>query len=165
VTDNATPSGTSVAVELLIRLAELYRDPDMQRRATWTLETLAAPLAQHGAAFGHLLGAADLAIHGATEVAIVGDPASPEFRALTSEVAWQYLPALVMAGGAPDDGAGIALLEDRGARGGRATGYVCRQYLCAEPTSDPVRLRSLLDEAARTAKTSDGSIQNSEFRQ
>ena len=155
VTDNATPSGTSLAVELLLRLAELYRHADMQRRATWTLETLAEPLAQHGAAFGHLLGAADLAIHGATEVAIVGNPDSADFKALTAEVAHHYLPALVIAGGAPDDGAGIALLEDRIARDGRATGYVCRQYLCSEPTSDPLRLGALLDEAAKTAKTSD----------
>ncbi len=155
VTDNATPAGTSLAVELLLRLAELFRDADMQRRATWVLETLAAPLAQHGAAFGYLLGAADLAIHGATEVAIVGDPAGEDFRALTAEVARQYLPALVLAGGPPGNGAGVALLEDRVAREGRATGYVCRQYVCAEPTSDPSRLRSLLDEAARTAKAED----------
>jgi uncharacterized protein YyaL (SSP411 family) len=164
VTDNATPSGTSLAVELLLRLAELYRDADLQRRATRTLETLAAPLAQHGAAFGHLLGAADLAIHGATEVAIVGDPASVEFKALTAEVARQYLPALVLAGGTAGDGAGVAFLEDRVARDGRATGYVCRQYVCAEPTSDPRRLASLLDEAARTAKMTDVRIQDSEFR-
>ena len=56
------------------------------------------PLAQQGLAFGHLLGAADLAIHGATEVAVVGDPSAADFRALTAEVARQYLPALVMAG-------------------------------------------------------------------
>jgi hypothetical protein len=152
VTDNATPSGTSLAVELLLRLAELSRDADLRRRATWMLETLAAPLAQHGAAFGHLLGAADLAIHGATEVAVVGDPSAADFRALTAEVARQYLPALVMAGGAAGEGAGVALLEDRVAREGRATGYVCRQYLCSEPTSDPKRLASLLDEAAGTAE-------------
>jgi uncharacterized protein len=155
VTDNATPSGTSMAVELLLRLAELYRDADWQRRATWTLETLAAPLAQHGAAFGYLLGAADLAIHGATEVAIVGEPDSPDFKALTAAVARQYLPALVLAGGRPGAAAGIALLEDRDAREGRATGYVCRQYLCAEPTFDAERLGSLLNEAAQTAKMSD----------
>jgi uncharacterized protein YyaL (SSP411 family) len=151
VTDNATPSGTSLSVELLLRLAELFRDAEMQRRATWMLETLAAPLAQHGAAFGHLLGAADLAIHGATEVAVVGDPGAADFRALTAEVARQYVPALVMAGGAAGEGAGVALLEDRVAREGRATAYVCRQYLCSEPTSDPKRLGSLLDEAAGAA--------------
>ena len=164
VTDNATPSGTSMAVELLLRLAELFRDADMQRRATWTLETLAAPLAQHGAAFGYLLGAADLAIHGATEVAIVGDPTSTDFQALTAEVARLYLPALVLAGGSPGDGDGIALLADREARDDRATGYVCRQYLCAEPTAEPDRLRTLLNEAAQTAKTSDVRIQNSEIQ-
>ena len=164
VTDNATPSGTSMAVELLLRLAELYRDADLRRRATWTLETLAAPLAQHGAAFGYLLGAADLAVHGATEVAIVGEPNSPGFEALIAAVARQYLPALVLAGGTPGAAAGIALLEDRDAREGRATAYVCRQYLCAEPTSDPARLSSLLDEAAQTTKTSDVRIRNSEFR-
>jgi hypothetical protein len=148
VTDNATPAGTSLAVELLLRLAELFRDADVQRRATWVLETLAAPLAQHGAAFGYLLGAADLAIHGATEVAIVGDPKADDFGALTAEVARQYLPALVLAGGAPGDGSGVALLEDRVARDGRATGYVCRQYLCSEPTVDPRRFADLLQESA-----------------
>ena len=40
VTDNATPAGTSLAVELLLRLAELHRDADMLRRATWTLEAV-----------------------------------------------------------------------------------------------------------------------------
>jgi uncharacterized protein YyaL (SSP411 family) len=148
VTDNATPSGTSLAVELLLRLAELFGDADLQRRATRVLEPLAAPMEQHALAFGHLLGTADLAIHGATEVAIVGDPTASDFSALTSEVARHYLPALVMAGGPPNDGDGVALLTDRVAREGRATGYVCRRYVCAEPTSDAQRLGTLLDEAA-----------------
>jgi uncharacterized protein YyaL (SSP411 family) len=165
VTDNATPSGTSLAVELLLRLSELYRDADLQRRATRILEALAVPLEQHAAAFGYLLGAADLAIHGATEVAIVGDPGSADFGALTAEVARHYLPALVLAGGAPSDGAGVALLADRVARDGHATGYVCRQYLCEEPTSDPVRLGSLLEQMATTAKTSDVRRQISDVRE
>jgi uncharacterized protein YyaL (SSP411 family) len=156
VTDNATPAGTSLAVELLLRLAELYRDANLERRATRVLEALAATMEQHALAFGHLLGAADIAIHGATELAIVGDPTSSEFSALSAEVARHYLPALVMAGGPPSDGAGVALLTDRVAREGRATGYVCRQYVCEEPTSDPERLGTLLDMAATTANRSSG---------
>jgi uncharacterized protein YyaL (SSP411 family) len=152
VTDNATPAGNSLAVELLLRLAELFRDTDLRRRATWILETLAEPLAQHGLAFGHLLGAADLAIHGATEVAIVGDLGSSDFGMLSAEVARQYLPALVLAGDSPGGASDIALLEDRVARDGRATAYVCRQYVCSEPTSNAERLRSQLAEAARAAQ-------------
>jgi hypothetical protein len=41
---------------------------------------------------------------------------------------------------------------------------VCRQYLCSEPTSDPARLGSLLEEAVQTAKMADVRIQDSEFR-
>src|SRR5205085_8918940 len=51
VTDNATPSGTSLVAELLARLADLLQDESMRRRATYVLETLAEPMARHPAAF------------------------------------------------------------------------------------------------------------------
>ncbi|OYV69844.1 MAG: thioredoxin domain-containing protein, partial [Gemmatimonadetes bacterium 21-71-4] len=61
VSDNATPSGTSLAVELSLRLAELFGDPEHRRRAERVLASLAEPMARHPLAFGHLLSAADLA--------------------------------------------------------------------------------------------------------
>jgi uncharacterized protein YyaL (SSP411 family) len=149
VTDNAVPSGTSLAVELLLRVAELAHDVDMRRRATAVLETLAEPMARHGLAFGHALGAADLAIHGAVEVALVGAPETPDFRALDREVARHYLPSLVLAAGRPADAPGIALLEERPMREGRATAYVCRHYTCDEPTTDVAALGPQLEAAAR----------------
>ncbi len=149
VTDNAVPSGTSLAVELLLRVAELTHDVDMRRRATAVLETLAEPMARHGLAFGHALGAADLAIHGAVEVALVGARETPDFRALDREVARHYLPSLVLAGGGAADTAGIALLEGRPARDGHATAYVCRQYTCDEPTTDVTTLGRQLEDAAQ----------------
>src|SRR6185503_4241046 len=82
IADNATPSGTSLAVELLVRLAELLHDVDARRRATYVVETLAPAVARYPSAFGHLLGAADMLINGAVEVAIVGDVDSPDFEAL-----------------------------------------------------------------------------------
>ena len=137
VTDNALPSGTSLAVELLLRLAELLHDTDARRRAVWVLESLAEPMARYPLAFGHLLSAAQMEIDGAVEVALVGDPASESFRALEREVSTVYLPSLVLAGGRPEDAAGIALLEHRPMQGGRATAYVCRQYTCDAPTTHP----------------------------
>ena len=99
VTDNATPSGTSLAAELLARLADLLQDETMRRRATYVLETIAEPMVRHPAAFGHALGVADLLVRGAIELAIVGDPASEDFRALTRAAAERYVPSLVLAGG------------------------------------------------------------------
>jgi hypothetical protein len=142
ISDNATPSGTSLAAELLIRLAELYNDADARRRATYVVESLAPAIGRYPLAFGNILGCADMLINGAIEVAIVGDPASDDFRALGRVVAERYLPSLVLAGGAPRSDDSIALLSARDAREGRPTAYVCRNYTCEEPAAT----RALLDE-------------------
>jgi len=147
ITDNATPSGTSLAAELLARLADLLQDESMRRRATYVLETMAEPMARHPAAFGHSLGVADLLVHGAVELAIVGDPAADDFRALTRVAAERYVPALVLAGGTARGSDDIPLLADRTAPGGRATAYVCRNYSCNAPVTDAVLLASQLEEA------------------
>jgi len=148
VTDNAIPSGTSLAVDLLLTLSELRHDPEMRRRATFVIETLASLITQHPGSFGHLLGAADMAVHGAVEVAIAGDRNDRSFKLLEHEVASHYVPSLILAGG-DDAGTGIALMEGREARSGKATAYVCRSYTCDEPATDPAVLANQLEAASR----------------
>jgi len=152
VTDNAVPSGTSLAVDLQLRLAELLGDTARRERAMRVLGSLSEPVARYASAFGHLLGAADMAVHGAVEVALAGDPASDDFRALADAVGGEYVPSLVIAGGAPraDGPVDVALLADKVAQDRRATAYVCRQYLCEEPTTDPSALPAQLERAARS---------------
>ena len=145
-TATATPSGTSLAVELLLRMAELYDDDSMRKRAMAVLESLAAPMAQYAPAFGHLLGAADLAVHGSVQVALVGEPESDPFRELAHEVASHYVPSLVLAGGPVAASAGVALLQDRPALDGRPTAYVCRHYSCELPVTDAAGLGGQLKE-------------------
>ena len=148
VTDNATPSGTSLAAELLARLADLLQDESMRRRATYVLETIAEPMVRHPAAFGHALGVADLLVRGAIELAIVGDPASDDFRALSRAAAERYVPSLVLAGGLVRDEPRIPLLADRSTTDGRATAYVCRNYACDAPVTDAAALSTQLEAAA-----------------
>ena len=152
ITDNAVPSGTSLAVDLLLRLAELSGDGARRERAMRLLNALSEPMARYAPAFGHLLGAADMAVHGAVEVALAGDPAAPDFRALAGAVGAEYVPSLVIAGGPAggDRGVPIAMLVDKPPRGDQATAYVCRQYLCDEPTNDPADLPGQLQRAARS---------------
>jgi len=145
VTDNATPSGTSLAAELLARLAELHHDVDARRRATWIIETQMQTMQRYPSAFGHALAVADMLVHGAVELAIVGDPAAADFRALERVAAERYVPSLVLAGGLPERGAEVALLADRPAREGRATAYVCREYACEAPVTDAMALGAQLD--------------------
>jgi uncharacterized protein YyaL (SSP411 family) len=152
VTDNAMPSGSSLALDLLATLAELTHDADMRRRASFVVETLATPLIRYPSAFGHLLGVADMLTNGAVEVAISGERHDNSFRALEHEVATRYVPSLVLAGGS--ESKSVALLEGREARNGKATAYVCRSYACEEPVSDPVKFGHQLDNAGRISQSS-----------
>ena len=153
VTDNATPSGTSLAVDLLLQLAELQHDSEYRRRAVFTLESLAEPMLRFPTAFGHLLGCADMELYGAIEVALLGSTQSAEFRALERAVAAQYVPSLVLAGGAPGNSHVVKLLDDRPLIDDQPTAYVCRGYACDKPVTDPDALAEQLENASRTGAT------------
>jgi hypothetical protein len=112
-------------------------------RATWLLETIAESMARYPTAFGHALGAADMAVRGAVEVAITGDPGDAAFSSLAREVATRYVPSLVLAGGEARGTDGITLLEGRD--GEEPIAYVCRSYACDAPTDDPAVLGQQLD--------------------
>jgi uncharacterized protein len=151
VTDNATPSGTSLATELLLLLAELQQDTEYRRRAVFALESLAEPLAKYPSAFGHLLGCVDLEVNGAIEVALAGNPRDSAFDSLRKVVSDVYVPSLVLAGGAPSSDSVVKLLNDRPLIDGRPTAYVCRGYSCDKPVTDPNALDEQLQSAATVA--------------
>jgi uncharacterized protein YyaL (SSP411 family) len=144
ISDNATPAGSSLVAELLLLIAELTGDVTARERAFRVLDSSAEPMARYATMFGHLLGAADLAVNGGIEVALAGDPAAEDHRALARAVAARYVPSLVLAGGRGDAVRGIALMEGREAIGGRATAYVCRHYTCGVPVTDAVALDAQL---------------------
>ena len=145
--DNAVPSGNSMAVELLLIVADLTGDSAMRTRASFVLDSLSEPMTRYPTMFGHALGAADIAVNGAIEVAIAGDPDANDFSAFTSEVARHYLPSLVMAGGAGDAVRGLALMDGRAAIDGSATGYVCQNSVCDLPTTDVAAFAGQLTRA------------------
>jgi uncharacterized protein YyaL (SSP411 family) len=151
VTDNATPSGTSLAVELLLHLAELQQDSEYRQRAELTLATLAEPMLRYPTAFGHLLCSADMELYGAIEVAIVGATSAAGFTALERTVAERYVPSLVLAGGAPRSRTTIKLLENRPLIDNKPTAYVCRGYACEQPVTDPNALSDQLENAPTAA--------------
>jgi hypothetical protein len=142
VFDNAVPSGTSLAVDLLQRLAAF--DGEGAGRARRVLNAHADAMGQAPMAFGHLLGAADTDVEGLVSVVLAGNPDTPSFAALAQGVAAVYVPSLVIAG----SGADTALTAGKTARDGRATAYVCRGFACDAPTDDATELTRQLQDAA-----------------
>jgi uncharacterized protein YyaL (SSP411 family) len=159
VYDNATPSGTSVATEVLLKLALFLDRGDYRQRAEDVLEKLAGGMEKVPSGFGRLLCALDLSTSETREVAIVGDPEALDTRDLLDTVYAGYLPNKVVAGRSPDDdeaGGLIPLLAQRPAREGKATAYVCVHYACQTPTTDPEELSRQLDVSNDREQTSEG---------
>ncbi len=160
--DNATPSGNSVAAEVLLRLATLTDNEDYRRRAVSILRQVAEPMRRYPSGFGRSLCALDFHLGTPKEIAIIGDPELSETRALRHEVWRHYLPNKVIAqslpiGSGSDERRGdkgpagetrtnelIPLLRDRGLVNGRPTAYVCEHYVCREPVTEPTKLASQL---------------------
>ncbi|HEY2594843.1 MAG TPA: thioredoxin domain-containing protein, partial [Chloroflexota bacterium] len=140
VFDNATPSGNSVAADVLLRLALLIDRSDFREAAESALRLLREPMASYPLAFARALNALDFFLAEPKEIAIVGDAEADDTRALLRAVFEPFLPNKVVAGG----GAQIPLLEGREPRDGRALAYVCEHYVCQAPTSEPEELRRLI---------------------
>jgi uncharacterized protein YyaL (SSP411 family) len=134
VTDNALPSGNSLACDLLARLGILMGDDEFRRIASLVVDSLAEPMARHPLAFGHLLCVADMLVNGSTELAIVGTSGSDDFTALDRAASRSFIPALIVAGGQDES---IPLLAGRTKVDGKAAAYVCRNFVCDQPVTDP----------------------------
>ncbi|MCS7083314.1 MAG: thioredoxin domain-containing protein [Bacteroidetes bacterium] len=150
-TDQATPAGASVAAELLCRLAAIWDEPLWRERARETAASVAELMGRYPGAFGHLLGVSDALIYGLREVVLLG-PAG-ELAPLRQIVDQAYLPDLVLAHGPGENTQAevIPLLRGRRMLGGRPTAYVCRNFTCLEPTTDPERFRAQLGLSASEA--------------
>jgi len=134
-------------VDILLRIALLTGEPGYQEPAVRVLRQLARPMGQHPTAFGELLQALDFHLSRPREVALVGDPATPDMRELLAVVNGAYLPNQVLALRRPDDyaaEAAIALLAERPPLDSRATAYVCQNYACELPTTNPLVLADQL---------------------
>ncbi len=141
--DNATPSGNSVAAEVLLHLASLTANEDYSRKAVTIFRLLRDPLTRYASAFGRLLGALDFHLSTPKEIAIIGKSEAQETHALLREVWTRYLPNKIVAQTAGDDERAVEvvpLLRDRPMIEGRATAYVCEHYTCQQPVSSAAEL-------------------------
>ena len=147
--DNATPSGNSVAAEVLLRLALLTGDAGYENAGLSALRLVREAMAGAPTGFGHALCALDLYVGPAHEVAIIGDPARDATRALAAEVTnTVYRPNVVLAVAGPADErstTAVPLLRDRTMLEGRPAAYVCRRFTCKLPVTDPASLREQLE--------------------
>ena len=146
--DTATPSGTSLAAELLWRGALLFGEEAWRERALEILAREGGRAGAHPHAFGRLLAVGEATVSRATEVALVGAREAEGTRRLHGAVFRRLLPHRLVVGRAPGEPApdDVPLLAGRDERDGRPTAYVCEGYACREPVNETEALEAQLDD-------------------
>jgi uncharacterized protein YyaL (SSP411 family) len=131
--DHPTPSGNSMLAYVLLRLARLWGDPELERQAIGVFRLVTRMLPQAPSAFGHALCALDLHFSPPREIAVIGPPDADVARAALAP----FQPNTVVAFGPSED---VPLLHGKGLVDGRPAVYVCENFACQSPVTEPASL-------------------------
>ncbi|MGH3058813.1 MAG: thioredoxin domain-containing protein [Gaiellaceae bacterium] len=136
--DHPTPAGNSMAAFVLLRLARLYGDAELERQAVGVFRLGRQVMERAPGAISHLLCALDLHFSTPREVAVVGG--ADDLRAAALE---GFEPNTVFAF-SPEPTDAVPLLAGKGLVDGLPAAYVCESFACQRPVTTADGLRELL---------------------
>jgi uncharacterized protein len=134
--DHPTPSGNSMLAYVLLRLARIYGDDELEHRAAGALRLLGPSLGTSPSEFAFALCALDLYLSTPKEIAIAGPPDSEVAQAALRH----FEPNAVIAFGPAES---VPLLEGKDLVDGKPAVYVCERFACRRPVTSPEELGAL----------------------
>ncbi|HXM74498.1 MAG TPA: thioredoxin domain-containing protein, partial [Chthoniobacterales bacterium] len=147
--DSAEPAASSVATLNLLRLAQFRDDKQLDERAKKTIGAFAPTLSHFASAMPQMLVALDFSLSKPRQIVIAGKIDNEGTKALLKEVHRHFLPnkILILA----DGGEGQKYLGEKNEAiramsmvNGKPAAYVCENFTCKAPVTDPKALRDLL---------------------
>lgn len=164
--DGATPSGNAVAAFVLARLSFHVAREDFRQAAAAAVRAYGRQIARYPRAFAKSLIVVDLLTNGPVEIAVIGAADAAGTKALSAAVNRIYLPNRVLAHQAiPEAPTAHPLLQGKTLINGQPALYVCRNFACGRPITDPAELLALLNsqqpamETMSPQKVLSGSLQ------
>ncbi|MDH3813778.1 MAG: thioredoxin domain-containing protein [Acidobacteriota bacterium] len=150
--DGAIPSGNSTAADNYVRLARLTSDSEYVQGADQIFNAFSNEANQMPSAHSQLMSALQRGIGPSLEVVIAGEPGAEDTAALIATVREKYLPQAAVLLVPPGKSGGkirelAPFAEAYEPVDGKAAAYVCRDFTCQLPTTDPSKLKALLQEA------------------
>jgi len=149
--DGALPSGNSVMLANLLRLARLTGRAELEERAARLTEAFAGDVAGHPSAHTEFLRGLDFALGPTREVVVVGRRGDPATEEILAAVRGAYVPnavSLFKPANEPGTAAKLARLapftKDMDAGGGVAAAHVCSAGACLRPVTSADGLRLIL---------------------
>jgi uncharacterized protein YyaL (SSP411 family) len=148
--DGSEPSANSVAAMNLLRLSQVTDRKDWRDKADATFAAFAQRLGSQGTAVPQLATALDFSLSKPKQIIIAGEPGAADTNAMLRLVHERFIPNKVLL--LADEGAGqeqlarwLSVVGSITRRNGRATAYICEDYVCQLPTSDVAVAAQLLD--------------------
>jgi len=147
--DGAIPSGNSVAFCNLVRLSRMLSIPSYEQKAQQIGQAFSTQINHLPQGYTQLMTGMLRAESPSCEVVISGNPTSPDTREMLDSLGSGYFPNCVVLL-RPEEADQelfnlIPLLREQPALDGKATAYVCQNYQCSAPTTDPQRMLDLLE--------------------
>ena len=153
--DGAIPSGNAVAASALARLSYHFGRDDFRQAAAAAVRAYGRQIARYPRAFAKSLIVVDLLTGGPVEIAVIGLSGDSGADALREAVSRTYLPNRAIAYRASQQSETThPLLQGKTLVDGKAALYVCRNFACGQPITDPADLPALLDPTQRVAAPS-----------
>jgi len=137
--DGAIPSGNSVMLQNLVRLARLTGDQSLEEEAARIGRFFAEHIGKQPTGFTAMLCGVDLLAGPTAEVVLAGSPDDPELQTMAQRLRTAFTPRTVVLN-APPTGELDALAPFTAQQrpvDGQATAYVCQHFTCQAPTTDP----------------------------
>jgi uncharacterized protein YyaL (SSP411 family) len=149
--DGAEPAASSVAALNLLRLAQFRDDKTMAERARKTIDAFAITLSHFPSAMPQMLVALDYSLSKPRQIVIAGKKDAPDTKALLKEVHRHFLPKtiLLLADGAEGQkflGEKNEAIRAMSMVEGKPVAYVCENFTCKAPVTEPKQLAKLLVE-------------------
>jgi hypothetical protein len=147
--DGAEPSGNSVAVMNLARLARMTNRAAFAESAQRTLAAFASRLSLAPVAIPQMLAACEFLVSDPREIILVGPRDSAEMRALLRQLHSHFVPACVVllvdsVEARQALAAGIPSIQSMDPLEGPARAYVCRNYTCQLPVTELAQFAELI---------------------
>ncbi len=150
--DGAVPSGNSVSYLNTLRLSRITGDTD--ERAREIFRAFCPHADASPSTFTYFLCGLDFALGPASEVIIAGQMERPDTKELIDALRGSYIPNNIVVfrpegEGSRDIDAICPRLQSYHSLNGRATAYVCSNFACSHPTSDPKEMMKMLTDGIR----------------
>jgi len=146
VYDGAVPSANSAALLNLLRIGRITGDASYEEAAENLAKAFSAAVDQAPSAYTQLLLGLDFGIGPSYEIVIAGECGREDTEKMIEALREVYVPNKVVL--LRDSGSGITdiapFTKEQQTIGGKAAAYVCMNYECDLPVTDPEKVRELL---------------------